>query len=318
MSDILKRLREPAALAALAYAGLTLLAAVIDFLFPPSAAGVSQAFGDRAFNDVGSFLNFSVAAAIAIAVLLANDIAPQLARARLITLAALIEAGVAAVFGVICALALFGANAVSGDETFAQFLAAIGGGFLIAVAGWYSWLSWQRHAAAAAPAQPAGNEWNAAGQAGQAGGYAPPYQAQPSSGQFGQGAAGGSAQQPAGAPPGGFGWSPQQSYNPGAAGGAQGGVPQQQPFRGDDRTQMIQPISSQQQGQGQQPYQAQGAQQGGQNFQQPEAQPWSPGGASPSGDPGQQGQQGQQQPPQQQPTQEQRENPFGIGDWRSE
>lgn len=331
MSDILKRLREPAALAALAYAGLNLLSAVIDFLFPPSSAnGISQAFGDRAFDDVGSFLNFSIAAALAIAVLLANDLAPALARARLITLVALIEAGVAAVFGVICALALFGANAVSGDQTFSQFLGAIGGGFVIAVSAWYAWLSWQRHAATAAPAQPVGNDWSATpGQGpGQGGSYAPPFQAQPSAGQYGQGVPAGNAQQQTvAAPPGGFGWTPQQGYNPGAPGGAQGGVPQQQQqqFR-DDRTQMIQPVSAQQQPgqQAQPPYQAQGGQQpapqGGQQNYPPEAQqPWSPGGAASSGGPGQQ--QGQQQPPQQQPqqpTQEQRENPFGIGDWRSE
>jgi hypothetical protein len=297
MSDTLKKLREPAALAAVAFGGLWLLAAVINLLVPPSYNGATQSFASRAYDQAPDFLNFFVALAIGIAVYLANEVEPPLARAKVVTLAALIEGGVAAVFGVVTALALFGADGPPAQTKLAQFFIALGGAAVVAVAAWYAWLSWQPHAVPKAqPAPGAGAAWPGAS------GY--PQQPSP--------------------PPGGFGWAPQQpqSQSPYAQPGVGlPGQPQQQPGSptpfGSDRTQMLPPV---QQG-GAQPGQGlPGAQTQAQpalpptmQGYAPQAQPWSPGVT------GQQ--QVPQQPQQQQPQSEQDQRPgggFPIGEWRSE
>lgn len=305
MSDTLKKLREPAALAAVAYGGLVLLSAVINLLVPPSYNGAAQSFASRAYDQAPVFLNFSVALAIGIAVYLANEVEPALGRAKLVTLAALIEGGVAAVFGVVTALALFGADGPPGQTKLAQFFIALGGAAVVAVAAWYAWLSWQRHAVPKAqPVAPgAGAAWPGAS------GY--PQQPSP--------------------PPGGFGWTPQQQppYGAQQPGAGMPGQPQQPPPGsptpfGSDRTQLLPPV---QQG-GAQPGHGMQGMPGAQTQAQPalpptmqgyapQPQPWSPGVT------GQQfpQQPQQQQPQQQQPQPEQDQPPgggFPIGDWRSE
>jgi hypothetical protein len=300
MSDTLKKLREPAALAAVAYGGLVLLSAVINLLVPPSDGGVTQSFASRAFEQAPMFLNFSLALAIGIAVYLANEVEPPLARAKVVTLAALIEGGVAALFGVVTALALFGADGPPGQTKLAQFFIALGGAAVVAVAAWYAWLSWQRHAVPKAqPTTPgAGGAWPGSG-----------YPQQPSP------------------PPGGFGWTPQQQppygAQPPGAGMPGPSQPQQQPGSptpfGSDRTQLLPPV---QQG-GAQPGQGmQGAQTQAQPVvpptmqgYAPQPQPWSPGVT------GQQQVPQQSQQPQPQPQSEQDQRPgggFPIGEWRSE
>jgi len=304
MSDTLKKLREPAALAAVAYAGLVLLAAVINLLVPPSYNGATQSFASRAYDQATTFLSLSVALAVAAAVYLANEIEPELGRARLVTLVALIEGGVAALFGVVTALALFGADGPPGQTKLAQFFAAAGGAAVVAVAAWYAWLTWQKHAAKPQQAAPA-----------------------PWPGGPGAGGPGYPQQQPT-APPGGFGWTPQQPQQvPYGAGQGQSGQPGQQGQQGQqqfggDRTQMLPPVPG-----GANPVaptQAQPAVPPMMQNYAPQAQPWSPGVTGgqhvPQQGQPQQGDQYQAPSHQAQPEQDQRSNSggFPIGDWRSE
>src|SRR5947209_3214414 len=219
MPETLKKLREPAALAAVVFAGLTLLVAVINLLAPPSSNGFSEPFANRAHDQVGTFLDVVVAAAAAFAVYLANHVTPALAKARLITLAALVEMGVALLFGVVTALAQFGADGIGGEGKFLTFVMAIGEGVVVAVAALFVWMTWQiLNPQSARPAgQPGqyGGGWTggpgAGTRAGQGGQQYPPQ---------------------AGPPPGGFGWTPQQGAGqPGQqAAGQQAGQPGQQGF----------------------------------------------------------------------------------------
>jgi hypothetical protein len=328
MSDTLKKLREPAALAAVAYAGLVVLAAVINLLVPPSSTVYSvtglpmtshPSFSSRAYDQAPHFLSFTVALAIGVAVYLANELEPALERARLITMAAVIEGGVASVFGVISALALFGAGG-AGQQELAQFFHALGGGAVVGIATWYAWLTWQKHAPVKPQRGAAGTGWPGAG--GPGGGYP--------------------GQTP---PPGGFGWSPQQPQPPyggqpgvgvpGAGGQApMPGQPQPQgspqPFGSDQHTQMLPPIpgGAAPVGVPGQPPVAPGMPGQGQ-AQQPvlpptmqgyaaQPQPWSPGVTGQQQIPQQP--QAQPQPQPQQSEQDQRSNNggFPIGDWRSE
>lgn len=338
MPETLKKLREPAALAAVAFAGLALLVAVINLLAPPSGGAVN--FADRSYQSVDSFLDVVVAAAAAFAVYLANHLAPALAKARLITLAALVEMGVALLFGVVTALAQFGAQGVDGESKFLNFLLAAGHGALVAVSALFVWLTWQ--------ILNPGGQRPAAGRPGQYGGWSGGPGA-------GTGAGTGGQQYPQAAPPpGGFGWTPQQGgtpgqshagqpqsgQNPGQSGptafGQQGqaGFGQQgqgvagapQPF-GGDRTQLLPPVQG-----GQQPGQPAGYEQqtqqplppGMQGYAAPPT-PWSPSGAGSASAqppapqnpaPGQGA--SQQIPAARAEEPEQRPGPFQIGDWRAE
>jgi hypothetical protein len=282
MPDTLKKLREPAAMAALAFAGLSLLAAVLDLLLPPSSNGYSAPFANRGFDEVTAFLGVEVAAAVAFAGYVANNAGPAVPRARLLTLVALIEAGVAALFGVICVLALFGAGQ-PGEVKFSRFLEGAGGGAVLAIAGWYVLLCWQAHAGARPQRAPAG--WPNAPQ--QGGGPIYPQQQQPAP------------------PPGGFGWTPQQQ----PTGSGQPPMPNPQAihpqaFGGADQTQMLQPVPPV----GAAPPRPQPPLPPAMQNYAPQPQPWSPGGQL-------------NQPPQQQqpPQPEQRtDQPFTVGDWRSE
>jgi hypothetical protein len=313
MTDAIKKLREPAALGAAAYAALSVLASVIELLFTSGGS-----FSDTAAGQLGNLLDFPVALAIAIAVYLANHVDPALPKARLITMVALGTSAVAAVFGLVAFFASFGAD-VSGTDKFAFFLSGAGGAAAIGVAGWYTWLTWQTHAPAkpAAPAAQApgvgGTSWGGPQQPG-----VPPQQP-------GHGAA------PQGQQPAGFGWSPgnvneQTAYIPPqapAAGpqtlqaqqsptgsysvpgsmrpGQQQGVPPQQPQQaGDARTQMMPPVPPTMQ------------------EYAPNPQPWQPGPGGAAAP------QQHNVPPQQQPTQPAeterndggQQGPFGVGNWQ--
>jgi hypothetical protein len=324
MPDTLKKLREPAALAAVAFAGLTILAAVVNLLVPPSSNGVSEPFANRAFDQVGVFLDVVVAAAAAFSVYLANHVAPALAKARLITMVALAEAGVALLFGVVTALALWGADGEPGESKFLRFLTALGGGAVVAVAALFVWLTWQGLAPPAPRPAPGGQY--APGGWQQQGGPAAGQQYPP--------------QAPQGPPPGGFGWSPQQQPGqpgqPGQSGPTAFG--QQQAGQNFDRTQLLPPVPPGQPQPGQpgpagyppqppQPGAASGAHQPIQPPVPPTMQgyaaqpsPWSPGGPGASGQHGlpPQGQQQPPTPPVPPRPDDEHSGPFPIGEWRSE
>ncbi|MBS2961763.1 hypothetical protein KGA66_01795 [Actinocrinis puniceicyclus] len=321
MPETLKKLREPAALAAVLFAGLALLVAVINLLAPPSSNGFSEPFANRAHDQVGSFLDVVVAAAAAFAVYLAQHVAPALAKARLVTMVALAEMGVALLFGVVTVLAQFGADGVGGEGKFLTFLLALGQGAVVAVAALFVWQTWQ----ILNPQAPR------------------PTVARP--GQFGGGWTGGPGgpgqqqyTQPA-PPPGGFGWAPQQGGQPqpGQSGPtafgqqAQGGPAAAQ--TGSDRTQLLPPVQGQQNPASpafpqppMPPQPGAGVSGTGAHAPQPPAlpmqdyaaqpSPWSPAGTgiAPPAAPAQ----GQQIPSARAEEPEQRPGPFQIGDWHAE
>lgn len=316
MPETLKKLREPAALAAVVFAGLVILVGIIDLLAPPGNGASAVPFSDRAYDETTGFLNLEVAAAVAFAVYLANHAGPAVERARLITLAALVEVGLAALFGVITALAQFGASGVDGESKLLKFLEAVGGGAVVGVAGLFVWLTWQ----ILAPAT------NSAGSGGRPAGAFVGGNWPSGPGGSGSGATGQQYGQPA-PPPGGFGWTPQQGGqptpgqpgSPTAFGQQAGQVPGQgagygqsspqaapgapQPF-GSDRTQMLPPVQSGQPQQPGQPTFGQPPQPGQPSGQPTFGQPPQPGQTAqlsfgqPAGQPGQPGQPAFGQPPQ--------------------
>jgi len=291
MTDAIKRLREPAALGAALFAGLSELAAVIMLLFTGNGS-----FSDIAASQAGNLLSFEVALALAIAVYLANHAGAPIAKARLVTLISLITAAAGGLFGLVAFFAGLGASGASGSSKFAYFLAGVAGIIVLGLAAWYTWLTWQSsHAAAPAPA-PA--------QVGGFGGFP---------GAQGGGHGGQPGPQPQGGAPAGFNWSPGQAndqtaylppQNPAgpptlqAQQSATGSysVPGGQPGPGgDQRTQMIPPVppTMQEYAPSPQPWQPAGP--GGQNVPQPPpTQPLPPEGRK---DPNQ-------------------EPPFGVGNWQ--
>jgi hypothetical protein len=121
-------LRETAALVLLAATAVLLFVAVLDLLVPYGATGT---FGARAQRGFFSFVGLATIGFPFLAVLLATHVRPVVGRARLITLVALAEYGVAAFFGVIFGL-LVGVVSIAGDSVRAAF-----GGLLVRLA----WLS---------------------------------------------------------------------------------------------------------------------------------------------------------------------------------
>lgn len=302
MPDAIKKLREPAALAAVVFVGLSLLGLLISLLFPPSVDGVSAStFSERSFSESTQFLSAAFAAALAFAVYLANHAGPAAGKARLVTLIALIETAVTLVFGVVTLLAAFGVSG-EGSASFSNFLEGLGGLATVAIAGWYTWLTWQQHAAQPAQAQQPGWTGGYNTQQGQ-------YPGQPQQGQYpGQPQApqypGQPQPGPQTPPPGGFGWTPQ----------AQVASTQVAATQAVDRTQLLPPVPTAPPGFAASP------------------QPWNPAGPG-TAQPGQpqpgqlppgQGQQpGQPGPNQAQSDQQQGQQlppggPFSVGDWRSD
>jgi hypothetical protein len=324
MTDAIKKLREPAALGAAAFAALITLAAVISLLFTSGGS-----FSDIAYSDTGNLLSLPVAAAVAFAVYLANHVGPTLPKARLVTLIALVTVAAAAVFGLVSFFAGFGAQTASGTGKFAYFLAGAGGAIVIALAGWYTWLTWQTHA----PARPAAPVGPGAGTA--QGGGAPPQQQHGVPQQQG-GPQGGVPQQPGGPggqQPAGFGWKPgnaaeQTAYLPPQPGG---NSPQTLQAQQSATGSYAVPPHLQQQGQPGQPGQpGQQGQGGGERTQMippvpptmqefaPDPQPWQPqhGGAQP-----QHGGSVPQPPPcrPMNPAEGkigEEQGPFGVGNWQ--
>lgn len=286
MTDAIKRLREPAALGAAVFAGLSELAAVIELLFTGNGN-----FSDIAASQAGRLLSFDVAVALAIAVYLANHAAAPIGRARVVTLISLVTAAAGGLFGLVAFFAGLGANG-SGTDKFAYFLGGAAGIVALGLAAWYTWLTWQS-AHAAAPGAPVGG-FRAPGPQGGAPG----------------------AGQPSNQPPAGFNWTPGQANDqtaflpPQNAGGPSTLQAQQSatgsfsvpPGQAAERTQMIPPVPPTMQ------------------EYAPSAQPWQPAG------PGQGQGQGQQTVPQPPPTQPMppaggpaepnQEGPFGVGNWK--
>lgn len=293
MTDAIKRLREPAALGAAVFAGLSELSAVILLLFTSNGT-----FSDIAAGQAGNLLSFQVALAVAVAVYLANHAGAPVGRARLVTLISLVSAGAGALFGLVAFFAGFGMQNSSGTDKFVYFLGGVAGAIVLGLAGWYTWLTWQSAHAAPRPAPPAapvapGGAW--------AGG---PQRPGPAPQQPGP-----QAGQAQGQAPAGFNWSPgqandQTAYLPPQN---QAGPPTLQaqqsvtgsfsvpPGQSGERTQMIPPVPPTMQGYAPSPQPWQPAGPGAQNIPQPPpTRPMPPEG----------------------PTEPNQEGPFGVGNWQ--
>ena len=134
-------LGSPRALAAWAlvgYAALHVFFAFFDWLLPGDGS-----FSGRSAN--AGFMNLFVMAMPVVAVLLAAQIAPVLAHARLLTAVALVEYAVSLVFGLFAWLIGLGAVVGSVDspndsfDMLAYLVMGIAGLALIAVAGWVTY-----------------------------------------------------------------------------------------------------------------------------------------------------------------------------------
>ncbi len=97
--------REVAALILVGAAAVIIFVAFLNLFF--IIDGFASTFGLRAEEEYGAFVGIPTIAFPLGAVMLATHIKPVVARAKLITLVALIEYGVAALFGVICLFASF-------------------------------------------------------------------------------------------------------------------------------------------------------------------------------------------------------------------
>jgi hypothetical protein len=205
-------LREIAALVLLGATALLLLVAVIRLLIPGDAR---PDFLDRASGSFYDFIGLDRILFPFLAVLLATHLRPAVGRARVITLVALIEYGVAAFFGVVFGLLIGFANTAgdSARSAFEQLLEHVAYTGVLAIAAYAVFRVWQGVYYVPKPKpQPGVYGQPQPGQPGQPGGY----------GQYGYG------QQPYGPPPG------QQPYG-------------QQPGYGDQ-------TQAYPQGYGQQPY----------------------------------------------------------------
>ncbi|MEH1128610.1 hypothetical protein [Micromonospora sp. CPCC 206061] len=101
-SKLTKPLRELAALVLLGATAVFLFVALLDLMIPVDFD--DNDFTSRSSRSFGGFINLTTIGLPLLAVLLANHIHPPVARAKLITLVALIEYAVAAFFGVIFGL----------------------------------------------------------------------------------------------------------------------------------------------------------------------------------------------------------------------
>jgi hypothetical protein len=203
MIEATKKLREPAGFALVVSVAVVLLFSIIDLLFSESGTGASgiaaiPKFADRAAASTGNFLDPLLAVLLVVAVVLVNGLGAiegRTRQAKVVTLVALIDFGVALLFGVISLFSTFGSDA-SGRDNISSFFVNIATGAVVGVAAWFTWLVYQGHM----PARPA-TGW----QGGPSSGYQPQQQGW-----------GGPPQQQGGyqaPPPGGYGF-PQQPQPP--------------------------------------------------------------------------------------------------------
>jgi hypothetical protein len=101
-STLTKPLRELAALVLLGATAVFLFVALLDLMIPVDFD--NNDFTSRSATSFSGFINLTTIGLPLLAVLLANHINPPVARAKLITLIALIEYAVAAFFGVVFGL----------------------------------------------------------------------------------------------------------------------------------------------------------------------------------------------------------------------
>lgn len=183
--------RELAALILVGAASVLLFLAFID-LFLQLVTDAST-FGDRANGDFGDFVGLLTIALPLGAVLLATHVKPVVKQARLITMVALIDYGVAALFGIITLFAGF-IRTVSGQfgqsgsfrDAFITLLGRLVVLGLLAFAAFVVWRVWQGVYATPRPA-PQAYGYGQPGVYGQPGSYGQPgVYGQPAYGQPGQ------------------------------------------------------------------------------------------------------------------------------------
>ena len=197
VSQTTKPLRELAALVLLAANALLLFVGIIDLLVPFSD---SSRFADRAASGFFNFIGLEAIVLPLLAVLLATHIEPPVARAKPITIAALVEYAVSAIFGVVALLAWFFSRVVDGEfrDVFTGVLVRTAFIALFAVAAYTVFRVWRRHfyvprpkaqpgvygqpQGYGQPGYPQGYPAGQPGQYGQPGGYGQPGQP----GQYGQ------------------------------------------------------------------------------------------------------------------------------------
>ncbi|MFV2107053.1 hypothetical protein [Micromonospora sp. LOL_015] len=191
--DLTMPLRELAAAVLLGATAVFLFTALLDLLVP-YRLGFGPGFARRSADSFGSFVNLATVSFPLLAVLLATHLTPELGRARLMTLVALVEYAVAAVFGGLFGL-LVGFVVLVDDTirggfqallTRAAWLAVLG------VAGYALWRIWQGRYQVVPPKPPAPDgygpppSYGPAGQYGQPGPYGPPPPGYGQPGQYGQ------------------------------------------------------------------------------------------------------------------------------------
>ncbi|MDG4774874.1 hypothetical protein [Solwaraspora sp. WMMD792] len=176
--DLTMPLRELAAAVLLGATAVFLFTALLDLLVP-YRLGFGPGFARRSADSFGNFVNLATIGFPLLAVLLATHLTPELGRARLMTLVALVEYAVAAVFGGLFGL-LVGFVVLVDDTirggfqamlTRAAWLAVLG------VAGYALWRIWQGRYQVARPKPPAPGGYGPPpgyGPPGQPGPYGPP------------------------------------------------------------------------------------------------------------------------------------------------
>jgi hypothetical protein len=195
-------LREIAALALLGATAIFLFLALLDLLIP-YRLGAGPGLTRRSVDSFGGFVNLVTIGFPFLAVLLATHLSPEVARARLITLVALIEYAVSAVFGALFGL-LVGFVVLVDDSFRGAFQALLSRAAwlaLLAVAGWAVFLVWQgRFQTAKQPAAAPPGYGPQPGYGPPSGGYGPPQPGYgPPPGRYGP------AQPGYGPPPSGYG-----------------------------------------------------------------------------------------------------------------
>ncbi|WFE23517.1 hypothetical protein O7621_09685 [Solwaraspora sp. WMMD937] len=167
-------LRELAAAVLLGATAVFLFTALLDLLVP-YRLGSGPGFARRSADSFDNFVNLTTVSFPLLAVLLATHLTPELGRARLMTLVALVEYAVAAVFGSLFGL-LVGFVVLVDDTIRSGFQALLTRAAWLAVlgvAGYALWRVWQGRYQVVRPKPPA------------PGGYGPPPGYGPA-GQYGQ------------------------------------------------------------------------------------------------------------------------------------